>query len=68
MFCLHKCLVNNIQHWKCTIKTCTEYLKINENDDILLNVSDTDHNHDALSEAVINRQIVLQTKMNLFCF
>ena len=57
-FCFHKCLANNIQRWKCTVKTCTAYLKINENDDILLNVSDTDHSHDALSEAVINRQIV----------
>jgi hypothetical protein len=57
-FCFYKCLVNNIQRWKCTVKTCTAYLKINENDDILLNVNDTDHNHDALSEAVINRQIM----------
>ena len=51
-------LSNNIQRWKCTVKTCTAYLKINENDDILLSVSDTDHSHDALPEAVINRQIV----------
>jgi hypothetical protein len=56
-FCFHKCLGNNIQRWKCTVKTCTAYLKINKNNDILLNVSDTDLNHDA-SEAVINRQIV----------
>jgi hypothetical protein len=57
-FCFHKRLANNIQRWKCTVKTSTTYLKINENYDILLNVSDTDHNHNALSEAVINRQIV----------
>jgi hypothetical protein len=53
-----KCFADNIQRWKCTVKTCTAYLKINENDDILLNVNDTVHNHDALSKAVINRQIV----------
>ncbi|XP_026807696.1 uncharacterized protein LOC113550194 [Rhopalosiphum maidis] len=57
-FCFHKCLANNIQRWKCTMKTCKAYLKINENDYVLLNVSDTAHNHDALSEAIINRQIV----------
>jgi hypothetical protein len=45
-FCFHICLANNIQRWKCIVKTCTAYLKINENDDILLSVSDTDHNHD----------------------
>jgi hypothetical protein len=57
-FCFHKCLANNIQRWKCIVKTYTAYLKINENYDILLNVSDTDYNHDALSETVINWQIV----------
>ncbi|XP_025421089.1 uncharacterized protein LOC112691152 [Sipha flava] len=56
-FCFHKCLANNIQRWKCTVKICISSLKINKNY-ILLNVCDTDHNHDALSEAVINRQIV----------
>ncbi|XP_025405326.1 uncharacterized protein LOC112679648 [Sipha flava] len=57
-FCFYKCLANNIQRRKCTIKTCTAYLKINDNDDILLNVCDTHHDHDALFEGVINRQIV----------
>jgi hypothetical protein len=47
-FCFHKYLAKNIQRWKWTVETCTAYLKINENYDILLNVSDTDHNHDAL--------------------
>jgi hypothetical protein len=52
-------LANNIQRWKFTVKTCTAYLKVNENDNILLNVIDTDHNYDTLSEAVIiNRKIV----------
>jgi len=57
-FCFHKCLANNVQRWKCTVKTCKVYLKINENDHVLLNVSDTAHNHDALSEGIINRRIV----------
>ncbi|KAE9523833.1 hypothetical protein AGLY_015721 [Aphis glycines] len=57
-FCFHKCLANNIQRWKCTVKTCKAYLKIKENDHVLFNVSDTAHNHDALSEEIINRHIV----------
>ena len=46
-FRFHKCLANNIQRWKCTVYNKPVYLKTNENDYILLNVSDTDHNHDA---------------------
>jgi len=51
-------LANNIQHWKYTMKSCTAYLKINENDDILLSESDTDQSWSMISDAVINQQIV----------
>jgi len=46
-------LANNIQR-----ENVKSYLKINENDNVLLNVSDTVHNYNALFEAIINRQIV----------
>jgi len=40
------------------VKTCRAYFKINENNNVLLNVSYTIHKYDALFEAIINRQIL----------
>lgn len=56
-FSFQKKLAFNKERWNCTTKICEAFLKVNENDKVLLNESKLNHNnHIPLSEQVLNRQ------------
>ena len=55
-FRFEKVLANEIQRWSCCKKCCKAFLKLNSSKEIV--ERKLDHNHDADSEKVLNRQKV----------
>ncbi|PSN46155.1 hypothetical protein C0J52_20932 [Blattella germanica] len=54
-FTFHKDLARDILRWRCILRSCKAFIKINEKFEIVERPEL--HNHDAMDPALLNRQV-----------